>query len=128
MQTHRLLPLLLALLVIGCSKPANPPQHIQAWVDSWADMGMYLPDQEQVEFLHANLDEVSPELEAAVSHKNPNIRQRAAYVIAEIGPDAKELGKCLFEQLKVEQEQLVQIYLIDALGAIRFTNDDVLHF
>ena len=109
-------------------KPSGPPQHIQAWVDSWAEMGMYLPDQEQIEFLHANLTDVSPELEAAVSHKNPDVRQRAAYVIAKIGPDANALGKSLFEQLKREQEQLVQIYLVNAIGATRFKNDEVLDF
>ena len=92
------------------NKPSNPPQHTEDWVNSWADMGMYLPDQQQVEYLHANLADVSPELEAAVSHKNPDVRQRAAYVIGKIGPDANALGKSLFEQLKKEQEQLVQIY------------------
>jgi len=110
------------------NNPSSPPKHIQAWVDSWADMGMYLPDKEQVEFLHANLTDVGPELEAAVSHKNPDVRQRAAYVVAEIGPDAQNLGKSLFDQLKKEQEQLVQIYLIDALAAIRFKNNEVLEF
>ena len=106
----------------------GPPKHIQAWVDSWADMGMYLPDKEQIEFLHANLSDVGPELEAAVSHENPDVRQRAAYVVAKIGPDAQNHGKSLFDQLKKEQEQLVQIYLIDALAAIRFKNDEVLEF
>jgi hypothetical protein len=107
---------------------SSPPKHTNAWVDSWAEMGMYLPDQEQVAFLHANLTDVSPELEAAISHKNPDVRQRAAYVIAKIGPDAHALGTSLFEQLKKEQEQLVQIYLVDAIGAIRFKNDEVLDF
>jgi hypothetical protein len=108
--------------------PSSPPQHPHDWVNSWADMGMYLPDQEQIDFLHSNLTDVTPELEAAVSHKNSDVRQRAAYVIGKIGPDAKALGKRLFEQLKSEPEQLVQIYIIDALGAIRFTDDEVIAF
>jgi len=91
-------------------------------------MGMYLPKQEQVDFLHANLDDVSPELEAAVSNKNADVRQRAAYVIGRIGPDVNKLGKCLFEQLKVEQEQLVGIYLIDALGAVRYSSPEAIAF
>lgn len=114
-----------ALVLVGCGKPSNSPRHIQAWVDSWAEMGMYLPDEEQVQFLHANLKDVRPELEEALSHENPDVRQRAAYVIAQIGPDADALGNSLFEQLEREQEQLVQIYLIDALGAIRFANKEV---
>jgi hypothetical protein len=109
-------------------QPSSPPQHTQNLVNSWADMGMHLPSQEQVDFLHSNLSDVTPELEAAVSHKNPDVRQRAAYVISKIGTDAKASGKPLFEQLKKEPEQLVQIYLIDALGAIRFTDDEVIAF
>jgi hypothetical protein len=89
---------------------------------------MYLPKQDQIDFLHANLDDVTPELEAAVAHANPDIRQRAAYVIAEIGTDAQALGKKVFEQLKIEPEQLVQIYLIDALGAVRCKEDEVMAF
>jgi hypothetical protein len=110
------------------TKPSSQPQNTQGLVDSWASMGMYLPDQQQVESLHANLANVSPELEAAVSHKNPDVRQRAAYVIGKIGTDANALGKVLFDQLKKESEQLVQIYLIDALGAIRFKDDEVIEF
>ncbi len=121
--------LLSALIVfVGCGKPSSPPQHIQAWVNSWAKMGMYLPDEEQVSFLHANLDDVTAELEAAVSHENAEIRQRAAYVISEIGIDANGLGNCLFEQLKNEPDQLVQIYLIDALGAVRYNDNEVVAF
>lgn len=120
--------LALVLVAVGCGEPSPPPQHIQAWVNSWAEMGMYLPKQEQVDFLQANLDDVAPELEAAVSHKNADIRQRAAYVICEIGPDANALGQCLFEQLQIEPEQLVRIYLIDALGAVRYGNDEIIAF
>jgi len=110
------------------TKPASQPQNTQGLVDSWASMGMYLPDQQQVESLHANLTDISPELEAAVSHKNPDVRQRAAYVIGKIGTDANAMGKVLFDQLKKESEQLVQIYLIDALGAIRFKDHEVIEF
>jgi hypothetical protein len=115
------------LACIGCDA-SPPPQHIQAWVNGWGEMGMYLPKQDQIDFLHANLDDVTPELEAAVAHANPDIRQRAAYVIAEIGTDAQALGKKVFEQLKIEPEQLVQIYLIDALGAVRCKEDEVMAF
>jgi hypothetical protein len=116
------------VLSIGCDKSSSHGPHIQAWVNSWAEMGMHLPDQEQVDFLHVNFEDVAPELKAAISHVNPDIRQRAAYVIGEIGPDAVELGKSLFEQLKNEENQLVQIYQIDALGAIRFGDDEIVEF
>ena len=120
--------LIIVLLLIGCGKPSPPSQHIQADVNSWANMGMYLPKQEQIDFIHANLDAVAPELQAAVSSKNADIRQRAAYVIAEIGPDANELGNDLFEQLKKEKVQIVQMYLADAIAAVRFNNEKVFEY
>lgn len=127
MHAFRFVPIVVVAL-LGCGEPAPPPQHIQAMVKSWGDMGMYLPKQEEVDFLHANLDDVTPELEAAVCDKNADIRQRAAHVIGGIGPDAHDLGACLFGQLKIEPERLVQIYLIDALGAIRYRDDEVIAF
>jgi len=127
MQTLRILLVTLAVTA-GCGKQSAHPQHIQAWVNSWAEMGMYLPDKEQVDFLRANLSDVQAELEAAVAHENSDVRQRAAYVIGNIGPDANALGVCLFEQLKAESVQIVQIYLVDALAGIRFKNNEVLEF
>lgn len=111
---------LAALVATGCGEAAPPPQHIQAWVESWADMGMYLPTDEQVDFLRINYRDVEPELEAALSHEDPDVRQRAAYVIGEIGPTAKSLGPALVRRLKNEKERLVRIYIVDAIAAIEF--------
>ena len=115
---------LVVLLVIGCGKPSPPPQHIQAWVESWGKMGMYLPSEDQIVFLRANLSDVTPELAAAVAHENPDVRRRAAYAIGKIGPDAKSLGPALFLRLKTEQERLVRIYIINALAAVKFQSKD----
>ena len=101
---------------------------MKACVDSWANMGMYLPSQEQIDLIHVNLTDVAPALAVAISHEDPDVRQRAAYVIAEIGPDADVLGDSLLEQLKIEPERLVRIYLVDALAAIRFSNDEAIEF
>lgn len=116
----------------GMAKPkaaaAETPDDVQSLVDSWASMGMYLPDQQQIDSLHESLSDVAPELRAALSHEDANVRQRAAYVIAEIGPDARALGDSVLLQLKKEKEQLVQIYLIDALGATGYRDDDTIDF
>lgn len=101
---------------------------VRALIDSWGGMGIYMPDSEQVEFLHENLSDVGQELEAALEHEDSGVRQRAAYAIAKIGPDAQGFGPSLFEQLKQEKEQLVRIYLIDALAAVRFKDRETLEF
>lgn len=96
--------------------------------EQWAEMGMYLPDQQAIEMLQADLPGIGEELKAALVHANPDVRQRAAYVLAEIGPDARGFGDTLFEQLKVEEASIARIYLIDALAAIRFDEEEVLEF
>jgi HEAT repeat protein len=117
--------LILVAILVGCGKSSPPPKHIEAWVTSWADMGMYLPDKEQIDFIEANLKDVAPELVAALSHKNPDIRQRAAYVIREIGEEAHAMGPDLFAQYILEKEQIVRIYLVDAIGAVGFREQKV---
>lgn len=54
------------LLVVGCGKSSPPPQHIQAWVESWGKMEMYLPSEDQIAFLRTNLSDVTPEQERLV--------------------------------------------------------------
>jgi HEAT repeat protein len=122
MQTFRLI--LIFVLAIGCGESSQSPQHIQAWIKSWSEMGMYLPDKEQVDFLRANFDDVSQELAAALDHKNPDVRQRAAYVIGEIGPAAESLGPALASRLKIEKQRLVRIYLVDALTTVDFGDEE----
>ncbi len=118
--------LVIVLLAIGCGKPSPPPRQIQAWVESWAKMGMYLPDGEQIAFLRANLRDVELELAAALSHTNLGIRQRAAYVIGEIGTDAVPLGPALLERLEVEPNRVVRFYIADALAAVKYDGEEVI--
>jgi HEAT repeat protein len=125
MRSVRLIPWI-AIAAIGCGEPAPPPKHIQAWVESWGKMGMYLPSDDQVTFLRTNFSDVQPELAEALSHKNPDVRQRAAYVIDKIGPEAKSLGPELVRRMKAEQVRLVRIYVINALGAVDFEDDEAI--
>ncbi len=118
-----LISLLLGVVAIGCGKPLSPKHQTQAWVNSWADLGMYLPEKKQVAFIQANLTEVTPELVAAFSHPNANIRQRAAFVVSKIGPVAASLGPSIFLRLKKEPERIVRIYMVNALASIQFCDE-----
>lgn len=117
---------LIVLLVIGCNEVSSPRQQTEAWIESWDDMGMYLPDREQVEFIQTNLTEVTPELAAALSHPSAAVRSRTAYVISEIGTAAAPLGPALLARLEEEDKRLVRMYLVDALVAVKYRNDKVI--
>lgn len=89
-------------------------------------MGMWLPDKEQVAYFHSNLDATRDPLVAALSHTNPGVRQRAAYVISEIGTNARSLGPDLLSRLRTERERIVRIYLVDALLGVKFDDAEAL--
>lgn len=62
----------------------------------------------------------------ALSHPSVDVRQRAAYVFAEIGTDAAPLGPALVARLEHEPERLVRINLADALAAVKYSNDEMI--
>lgn len=101
----------------GCSRPPAPVDKAREYVAGWADMGARLPS-DQVTFFRTHLAEVKGVLSEALSHINPDVRQRAAYVIEELGPSAMTLGPDVERALRVESERLVRLYLYDALRSI----------
>ncbi len=118
--------IVLLILLCGCDHTTAPSKTAQKYVDSWTEMGMWLPDKEQVAYFHSNLDATRDQLIAALSHANADVRQRAAYVIGEIGPDARSLGPDLFSRLQAERERLIRIYLINALAAVKSDDAEVI--
>lgn len=112
------------ILSAGCAK--TPTTKAKKYVDSWADMGMWLPDKEQITFFSNYLTDVQEVLISALSNTNPAVRQRAAYVVGEIGPHAVGLGPALSSRLKEEPKRLVRMYLYDALAAVHFVDPSVI--
>jgi HEAT repeat protein len=81
---------------------------------------MWLPDSKQIAFFRAELAQVRQPLTAALRSANPDVRQRAAYVVEQVGPDAQILGPEILERLQTEPERLVRMYLYQAMGAIGY--------
>lgn len=117
----------------GCAQStAIPPSKVSAHpeidatarshIAAWTSMGMWLPDASEISFFHENLDSVHDVLVSALRNEDSSVRQRAAYVIGEIGPQAATCGPDLIKRLKVENDRLVRIYLIDAIREIRFAS------
>lgn len=112
-------------LSAGCAK--TPKEKAAQYIDSWDEMGMWLPDKEQINFFHNNLTEVREVLIPALSNPNPDVRQRTTYVIGEIGPDAVGLGPALYRCLKVEPKRLIRMYFYNSLAAVRFDDPVVIN-
>lgn len=126
---------LLSLVLVGCdrtnSQPGTssqktrvqPSKTVEDYIARWSDMGMWLPDAEQVNVFCDNFDSARGSLREALSHNNQSVRMRAAYVIGEIGDSAKPAGEELLARLTAEPDELVRIYIIDALIAIGYDTD-----
>jgi len=113
------------VVVTGCAK--TPTTKAEKYVDSWDDMGMWLPDKGQIIFFRNHLTDVREVLISALSNSNPDVRQRTAYVIGEIGPHAMDIGPDLFICLKKESKRIVRMYLYSALAAIHFVDPEVIY-
>lgn len=128
--------LLLVLVTLGCDGAGSAEREggdevktlaqAQEYAQGWAKMGMWLPNSKQVAFFAANLKVTQRVLEERLLDENEDIRQRAAYVIEEIGPAARPLQKALVAALTRERESLVRIYISNALRAIGGADDEVL--
>src|SRR6476659_2836795 len=138
MIMHRTISLLLlfVLLAIGCrdakskkstvASSSNVKEQAQTYAKEWANMGMWLPNTEQVGFFTANIDDTKGVLVDKLSDANEDVRQRAAYVIEKIGPAAKPMQMALVTALAKEQVPLVRIYLCNALSATGEASDEAL--
>lgn len=93
------------------------------YVSSWADMGMYLPDEKQVAVFRNDFANTSLLLRNSLADKNSSVQMRSALVIGQVGSKAKELGAELLARLQVDPDELVRIYLINALVGIGYDTE-----
>lgn len=107
----------LALCLVGCGRPPEAQTMAREYVKAWPQMGMWLPT-DQVAFFREHFQEVEEVLADGLRDANPDIRQRAAYVIEELGPDSESLEDELRVTLQTEQNRLVRLYLYCAMRSI----------
>lgn len=128
---------ILSVLLVGCdranSRPGTaaqqttvqPTKTVEEYISGWGEMGMWLPDAEQVSVFRKNFASAHAALRDALSHTDHSVRMRAAYVIGEIGDTAKPAGEGLLARLAEEPDELVRIYIVDALSAIGYNTEAV---
>jgi len=125
MNTTRALIILIACIV-GCDRPDSSNQSVDDYIAGWGEMGMMLPDAAQVKVFRDNFDSAHGSLRKALSHADDSVRMRAAYVIGEIGDTAKPAGEDLLARLTEESDELVRIYIVDALNAVGYKTDETI--
>jgi len=111
------------MLFAGCDRASSRPPSPDQYIAGWDDMGMRLPDAEEVKLFRDNFDAARSSLDDALSHSNHSVRMRAAYVLGEIGKTAQPAGEELLARLVEESHVLVRIYIIDALNAIGYDTE-----
>ncbi len=125
-----------ALWVTGCHdgysqtrlqpSAAEVKEQAEAYAKDWANMGMWLPDKKQVAFFVGNFDGTKDLLTSKLSDPNDDVRQRAAYVIEQLGPTAKPTEGALASALSKEKVPLVRVYLCNALRAVGSSDKEAL--
>ncbi|MFO7905791.1 MAG: hypothetical protein ACQESR_25230 [Planctomycetota bacterium] len=88
---------LLSVLLVGCDgansqsgtatqqTPRRTSETVEEYIAGWGEMGMWLPDAEQVAVFRDNFDSTRSSLRDALANPDDSVRMRAAYVIGEIG-------------------------------------------
>lgn len=118
MKTIRALVIFFVCLV-GCQRNATN-QSVDNFIAGWGEEGMMLPDVGQVSAFRDNFESAQGSLTKALSHSDDSVRMRAAYVIGEIGVRANPAGEDLLARFIEEPDNLVRIYIVDALNAIGY--------
>ena len=116
------------LVGAGCSETGKPAptgpaaakvkEQAEAYAKEWPQLGMWLPNAEQIGFFTANFDLTKEVLASKLSDPDEHVRQPAAYVIEKIGPVANSLQSVLAARLAAEKVPIVRIYLCNALRAV----------
>lgn len=110
---------LFCVCCLGCRKsPSEAAAQAKAYVSDWEKLGNSLPDESQISFFRSYLRESKSSLDEALENPSYLIRMWAAYVIGQIGPDARFLGSMLTDRLQIEANRGVRIYLLEALRGI----------
>jgi hypothetical protein len=110
---------LFCVCCVGCRKsPSEAAAQAKAYVSGWEKLGKSLPDESQISFFRSYLRESKISLGEALENPSYLVRMWAAYVIGQIGPDARSLGSILTDRLQIEANRGVRIYLLEALRGI----------
>ena len=114
------------LLIAGCEKSLGDVAY--DYTSKWSQMGMYLPDEKEIEFFRSNFMQVRGIIAEKLEAGNPDVRMRAAYLIDRLGNTAVSLKSETFKALKSEQESLPRIYLCNAIRSLNAKESEIIEY
>ena len=123
------------LLLVGCEEtsphPRSAPTEVpnasaESLIAGWGDMGMWLPDAEEIAVFRKSFPTAQHLLRNALSHHDRSVRMRGAYVIGKLGDVAKPVGNDLVERLADEPDTTVRMYIVNALNAIGYKTESAI--
>ncbi len=117
-----LTPVVLIIVSLFAIYLNNPTYKAEAYIDGWGSTDMYLP-KDQIPFFAEHFSEVKDILAHGLVNPNSDIKQRTAYVIDELGVQAKSLETNILDALKAEPDRTVRLYHYRALRSIGAGNN-----
>jgi hypothetical protein len=113
---------LMAAVLVGYCRLATDDgasiaDRAKGYVVEWQSAGMYLPEQEQLQFFRQHFAETKMILAASLSDQRREVRTRGAFVIEQLGTEAGSLSSAVIDSLAAEKDEGVRVYLINAARA-----------
>ncbi len=87
-------------------------------VESWKNLGMYLPSDKEVDCLSSHLPNSLQALKKGILHDHPHVRMCSADVIEKLGMSAKPLAQDMRAAYMGELEAINRVYFVMALASI----------
>jgi len=110
-------------VIVGCYEGAKP-RTASSVISAWANLGMYLPPEEDVAFIRNRLPESLAALQAGLAHDNEHIRMSSAYVAEKLGLQASPLVPTMIERLQSEPTAIIRVYIACALAGVGQVDSD----
>jgi hypothetical protein len=88
-------------LIVGCSE-AEMQRSVSDVVSAWGELGMYLPPEQDVEFIRDRLPQSLAALRAGLTNDTEHVRMSSAYVAEKLGPQASPLARVMIDRMQSE--------------------------
>lgn len=117
-----------SVLLHGCETqdPNSEIRSCSSIIEGWANQGVNLPSESDVDFFRAGLPESIEPLRCSISSESEDIRMSSAYLAEKLGNAAVALGPNLIVQLSEENSAIVRVYLSSAIASVGFKDENMI--
>ena len=119
----KILPWLCLLLLVGCRTPDRPEREEPPSI-LWRDLGTRIPTLQEVKNLRANPGGALALIRRDLNSPQPLTRRRAAYLLEQLGPDARSAESALRVALDQETDPVNYAFIIRAFAAMERVEEE----